>query len=170
MKAKIYIPIILTVIVIIVVWWWYCFSITTIILVRHADRDGDTDALNAIGTVRAVQLQQVAEKAGVTAIYHSMANRTRMTVEPLANALGIAMIEEGSTANTINDIFSNHRGETVIVAGHSNTVPEMIELAGGPTGLTIDHNEYDNLFVLTKCHCWYTNTKLVNLQYGVPSP
>ena len=170
MKAKIYIPAILIVVVVIVVWWWYCFGITTIIFVRHADRDGNIDALNAAGIARAAQLQQVAKKAGITAIYHSTANRTRLTVEPLANALGITMIEEGDPATIVNDIFSNHRGETVVVAGHSNTVPVMIELAGGPVDLSIDHNEYDNLFVLTKCHCWYINTKLINLQYGAPSP
>lgn len=170
MKAKIHIPAILIVVVVIVVWWWYCFGITTIIFVRHADRDGNIDALNADGTIRAAQLKQVAENAGVTAIYHSTANRTRLTMEPLANALSITMIEEGDPATTVNDIFTNHRGETVVVAGHSNTVPVIIELAGGPAGLSIDHNEYDNLFVLTKCHCWYINTNLINLQYGAPSP
>lgn len=170
MKAKIYIPAILIVVAVIVVWWWFCFGITTIIFVRHADRDGNIDVLNDAGTVRAAQLQQVLEKAGATVIYHSTANRTRLTVEPLANALGISMIEEGDPANTVNAIFSNHRGETVVVAGHSNTVPVMIQLAGGPAGLGIDPDEYDNLFVLTKCRCWYINTKLINLQYGAPSP
>lgn len=170
MKARIYIPVAIAVVVVIVIWWWFCLGMTTIIFVRHADRDDNIDALNADGIVRAEQLQQVAVKAGVTVIYHSTANRTFETVEPLATMLGITPIEEDDPAATINDIFNNHRGETVLVAGHSNTVPQMIDLAGGPAGLTIDHEEYDNLFVLTKCHCWYSNTKVVNLQYGAASP
>ena len=157
-------------IMVFVIWWWYCQSITSIIFVRHADRDGSNDSLTTTGNIRAEHLVQVAEKAGAIAIYHSTANRTRLTVEPLASALGISMIEQGDPAATISDIYSNHRGETVVVAGHSNTTPEMIELAGGPVGLVIDHDEYDNLFVFTRCHCWFGNTKLVNLQYGEPSP
>ena len=170
MNRKILYPTIGFVLVVIVIWWWYCLSITTIIFVRHADRDGSNDAQTTAGIIRAAQLLQVAEKSDVTAIYHSTANRTRLTVEPLATALSISMTEQGDPAATISDIYSNHRGETVVVAGHSNTTPEMIELAGGPAGLVIDHDEYDNLFVLTRCHCWSGDTKLVNLQYGEPTP
>lgn len=171
MNRKILYPMILfPIIIIIVIWWWFCFSMTTIIFVRHADRVEGVDALTPAGNDRAVELIHVAEKLGATAIYHSGANRTRSTVEPLATALGITMTEEPNVQLTIDDIFSNHLGETVVVAGHSNTVPQMIEIAGGPTLSNINPNEYDNLFVLTRCHCSFGPVKLLNLQYGAATP
>lgn len=171
MNKKIIYPVsIISICIVVVIWWWYCLSITTIVFIRHADRDGNNDALTQAGVDRADELVHVAEKTGATAIYHSGANRTRLTVTPLANALGITMIEQADSQMTINDIFSNHRGETVIVSGHSDTVPEMIGLAGESTVPNITHNEYDNLFVLSRCNCWFGSTKLLNLQYGAVSP
>ena len=41
--------------------------------------------------------------------------------------------------------------------------------SGGPA-VTIDGNEYDNLFVLTLCRCRWQGIGLSNLQYGVASP
>lgn len=171
MNRKILYPvIIITPIVIIAVWWWFCIGMTTIIFVRHADRVPGADALTPAGETRALELVHVAEKSGASAIYHSGANRTRLTVTPLATALGITMTEEPGLQSTIDDILDNHNGETVIVAGHSNTVPDMIALAGGPAMSNIDSNEYDNLFVLTRCRCWYGQTRLMTLQYGAISP
>ncbi len=155
--------------IIIFVIYWYCTTTTTIIFVRHADRDGSNDALTANGVTRANELVHVAERSGTTAIYHSGANRTRLTATPLANALGITMNQIASSTQTIDHIFNNHSGETVVVAGHSDTVPEMIGLAGGPTLPHITSTEYDNLFVLSRCNCFTGPTKLVNLQYGAPS-
>lgn len=156
--------------IIIVVWWWFCTSMTSIVFVRHADRDGQNDALTQPGEDRADELGHVAQKAGVTAIYHSGANRTLKTAEPLALSLGISMINQPDPQATIDHILNNHRGETVLVAGHSNTVPQMIAMAGGPSLGNIASTEYDNLFLLTRCACWFGPTKLVNLQYGAVSP
>ena len=171
MNKKIVYPIsIISICVVVVVWWWYCLSVTTLIFVRHADRDGSNDALTEAGEDRAEALVHVAEKTGATAIYHSGANRTRLTATPLANALGIAMTEQADAQLTINDILTYHLGETVIVSGHSDTVPEMIGLAGGPAVPPIDHDEYDNLFVLSRCNCWFGANNLLKLQYGAVSP
>ena len=170
MKKYLYPISFIVICIVIIVWWWFCSSITTIVLIRHADRDGENDALTQQGLDRADEFVHVAEKLEATTIYHSGANRTELTVTPLATALGITMIEQADSAATINDILNNHRGETVIVAGHSNTVPQMIELAGGPALANIQSTEYDNMFVLTRCNCWFGGTKLLNFQYGAVSP
>ncbi len=36
-----------------------------------------------------------------------------------------------------------------LVVGHTNTVPEIIAGLGGPADVTIDHDEFDRLFVLS---------------------
>lgn len=47
-----------------------------------------------------------------------------------------------------NDILSNHSGQTVLVIGHSNTVPDIINRLGAGNMPVIDDTEFDNLFVV----------------------
>ena len=154
--------------------WWClrCGEATTLLIVRHADRPENQDVLSPDGLARARALVHVGEKAGIVAIYHSDTNRARDTAAPLATALGITpeVYDAKDSASLINDIFAAHRGERVLVVGHSNTVPQIIAAAGGPTLPDIDANEFDNLFVLTVCRCRRGFATLVNLQYGVQSP
>src|SRR5262245_16539074 len=66
---------------------------TTVLIVRHADRDGDKDALTAAGVARAQELVHVASKASVAAIYCTKTERSRKTAEPLAAALKLTPVE-----------------------------------------------------------------------------
>jgi broad specificity phosphatase PhoE len=157
----------------IIVWrWWFCYGATTFLIVRHADRLDNQDALNAAGVTRAQQLVRVAEEAGIVAVYRSDTNRARDTAAPLGMALGLMPVvyTANDTTTLVSDIFAAHRGERVFVVGHSNTVPDIISAAGGPTIPDIDDGEFDNLFVLTVCRCRRGLAELVNLQYGAASP
>jgi broad specificity phosphatase PhoE len=153
-------------------WWWFCGRATTLLIARHAERDGGSDALSAAGAARAQELVHVGEKSGIVAIYRSDTIRARDTAAPLAAALGLTPVvyPANDTAALVNDIFAGHRGEKVLVVGHSNTVPDIIEAAGGPASPDIDDDEFDNLFVLTACRCGFRRTAILNLQYGAASP
>ena len=154
-------------------WWWWCAATTTLLVVRHADRpDTGEDALTPAGVVRAEALAHAARLAGVAAIYHSNTVRTRDTAAPLAAALGLTPVEypAADAAGVVADVFADHRGETVLVVGHSNTVPQILSAAGGPSLPDIDDEEFDRLFVLTVCRCRRGAARLLPLQYGVPSP
>jgi len=165
----------LAILVGVVIWWWYfCWKPqhTSILLVRHADKVANQDALTPSGEIRAAKLVHVAAKAGITAIYHSDTNRTRRTAEDLANHLGITPVEipAANSQQLINAIQSNHQGETVFIVGHSNTVPQIIAGLGGSQMSDIPQTEFDNLFVITLCPCRLPKTAVVNLQYGEPTP
>lgn len=153
-------------------WWFWCGPQTAVLVLRHADRDGSLDQLSAAGVVRAQELVHVAEKAGIAAIYHSEFQRTRQTATPLANALGLVAQQwpAADAPGLAADILQNHRGQTVLVVGHGDTVPDVIAALGGPTIPDIAGNEFDNLFVLTRCSCRWRPVRLVNLQYGAVSP
>jgi hypothetical protein len=73
-------------------------------------------------------------------------------------------------APLVASILAHHRGEKVLVIGHSDTVPNIIKAAGGPALPSIDGEEFDNLFVLTLCRCGWRRVTLLNLQYGAASP
>lgn len=85
------------------------------------------------GVVRAQALAHAAGLAGVTAVYHSDTNRTRDTAAPLARALGLTPVvyPANDVAGVVAQVFADHRGETVLVVGHSNPVPLIIAEAGG---------------------------------------
>lgn len=154
-------------------WWWFgCATDTTFLIARHADRVVNQDALAPQGLVRAQELVHVGEKAGIVAIYHSDTERARQTAAPLATALGITPViyPANDAAALVSQIFADHRGERVFVVGHSNTVPQIITAAGGPSLPDIAAVEFDNLFVLSVCRCRRGLATLVNLQYGAPSP
>jgi phosphohistidine phosphatase SixA len=153
-------------------WWFYCGSPTTLIVVRHADRLGTEDALNAPGMTRAQELAHVGGKAGIAAIYRSDTNRARDTAAPLAAALGLTptIYPANETTALLNHILAAHRGQKVFIVGHSNTVPAIVAAAGGPVIPNIADNEFDDMFVLTTCRCSRRPVALVNLQYGAASP
>jgi len=168
--AQLVVPVV--VVVCICIWWLICGTQTTILLLRHADRLGTQDLLSGAGQTRAQELAHVAQKTGIAAIYHSEANRTLQTALPLANALQLTPVQipANDVQGLVDDIFANHRTDTVLVVGHSNTVPDIITAFGGPMMDDIPHGEYDNLFVLTVCRCSWHQPKLINLEYGAASP
>jgi broad specificity phosphatase PhoE len=127
--------------------------VTTIILIRHAERNNPTAAdpdphLNAAGHARANKLIHALGQSGINAIYRSHFIRAKETAQPLATHLGLSTIEIDEAFEIRSDILSNHAGETVLVIGHSDTVPELINQLGGGSLPIIDDSEFDNLFVV----------------------
>jgi broad specificity phosphatase PhoE len=151
--------------------FFFCGTLTTVLLVRHAERQDGADALTSAGTARAQVLAHVLEKSGISAIYTSEAVRTQQTAAPTASLLGITpvVVAASDVAGLVSAIRSNHSGQKVLVVGHSNTVPQIIAEFGGPA-VTIGDNEYDNFYVLTLCRSFWEHLKLTNLQYGAASP
>lgn len=142
---------------------------TTVILVRHAEKamaPGDDPALSEAGRKRADALRRVLEKADVSAIYATQYQRTQQTVEPLAKALKIPVtkMEAAGTEKLVAQIRQKHGGETVLVAGHSNTVPEIMKALGVGQPPTIGDGDFDNLFVVTISKTG--PSRLLHLQYG----
>lgn len=152
-------------------WFFLCGSHTTVLLVRHGERNPGVDALNPSGLVRAGVLAHVVDKAELDAIIRSDTTRTTEMAAPAATAEGLTPIElpENDIDAFVDEIRVNHRGENVLVVAHSHTLPDIISGLGGPT-VAFDGDEYDNLFVLTLCRCRWGAPRFVNLQYGAPSP
>jgi broad specificity phosphatase PhoE len=128
---------------------------TTIIVVRHAEKAAEPAAdptLTPSGVARADALAELVRDAGVKAIVSTQLQRTRQTVAPAARKLGItteiidARITPRATADTI---LARHRGQTVLVSGHSNTIPAIIAALGAPEPAAICDAGYDNVFVVT---------------------
>jgi len=144
--------------------------VVTVLLVRHADIDlppaSADPPLNAAGRARAKALAQLVGAAGVTAVFTSSFTRTKQTVKALASQLGIQPQE--APPALVQLVLSGAAGPAVLVAGHSNTVPQMITALGGlPPGVVIGENEFDNLFVVTAGGPG--GASVVRLKYGKSS-
>jgi phosphohistidine phosphatase SixA len=153
--------------------WQWCGVETVVVLARHADRlpGQKTDELAAAGVARSQELARVLENAGVSAIIHSDTRRAAQTAAPLAAAIGVApvVIPAKDTAAIAAEV-GKHTGETLLIVGHSNTVPMIIAALGGPVLPDIADAEFDNLAVLTLCRCSWRQARLTSLQYGAASP
>ena len=144
--------------------------VTTVILVRHAEKNiepsnPDPD-LSPAGRARAQELVHVLGEEGVNAIYATQYKRTQDTVGPLAAKLGLSvnLVDAKNTQELVNQIITVHSGQTIFVAGHNNTVPEIIAALGGGNFPVIPETEYDNLFIVTVYRSG--KAKVVKLKYG----
>ena len=129
---------------------------TTVILVRHAEKAAAPAAdppLTPEGEARARDLWTAVKDAGVNAIISTQFLRTKGTVQPTAAALRLTpeIISAGGAnhAQVVADAIKKHAGHTVLVVGHSNTVPGIIGALGAAKPADICDLEYDNLYIVT---------------------
>ena len=142
------------------VWYWHTATTTTIVLVRHAEKQIGTisDApLSPQGELRATRLAQMfgdAETFGrVKQIYVTDTRRTQQTAAGLAQRLGLSPVIVGartSNADLAGRVLRENRGDLAIVVGHSNTVPQLVaELGGVESVPPMGDEEFDTLYVVT---------------------
>jgi len=147
----------------------------TVILVRHAEKkvvppeNKDPD-ISVEGERRAAELVKMFSDSGIGAIYATQYKRTQQTVKPLSDKLGIPVtkIEAKDTAELVKQIRAQKAGQVVIIAGHNNTVPEIIAALGGPKMPIIPETQYDNLFILNLGADG--SASLLKMKYGSGQP
>jgi len=147
--------------------------VTTVILVRHAEKkiepnNPDPD-LSAEGIERSRELARILNNAGVNAIYATQFKRTQQTAKPLSELTGvpITVAEAQDPAGIVKSILTNNRGQTVLVAGHNNTVPEIVSALSGQSFPLIPESEYDNMYIVTIYR--FGKAKVLKLKYGKDS-
>jgi broad specificity phosphatase PhoE len=144
---------------------------TIVIVVRHAEKaanSSDDAPLSDTGRARAQALAHAVDKAGVTAIFATQFQRTQQTVEPVAQALKIAVtkIDAARTDMLAGQVLDKHRGGVVLVAGHSNTIPDIIAALGGGKISPVGETQFDNLFVVSVPA--NGPARVLHLRYGTP--
>lgn len=127
---------------------------TTFIFVRHAEKetDGSKDpVLSSEGTIRAERLAGLFTQQNISALYATPYQRTQLTLGPLANAKNLTITtyqpnEDGFLAS----LLQTYPNGTVVIAGHSNTIPTLVnELVGEQRFATLDESDYNDVFIVT---------------------
>ena len=157
-------------------WFFESQATTTIIFVRHAEKDlsvKDDPELTEDGQRRAFELTRQMKDADVVAsidaIYSTPFKRNVATVEPLSKLLKlpINLYDKNDYESVLETILDNHKGKIILVVGHSDTLANlMAELGASKSVPTIADNEYDNIYIVSIP--WFGKTKTIRLRYGAP--
>jgi phosphohistidine phosphatase SixA len=134
---------------------------TLVFVVRHAEKAKDDPrdpSLSEAGRQRAEDLAQLLSTSEVTHLFSSQFRRTRQTLAPLAQQqeLEVQVISAHDPDKQKEALLGLPPGSVAVVAGHSNTVPAMVQSLGGNLNglLDTEHgdmlhgNEYDRLFLV----------------------
>jgi broad specificity phosphatase PhoE len=101
-------------------------------LVRHAEKvdDGTKDPpLNQKGKDRAQRLANHLSETDITAIYSTPYKRTQSTVASIAKQKGIDIKQYDPFGdNTLERILEQEKGGIIVIAGHSNTTPHLVNI------------------------------------------
>jgi broad specificity phosphatase PhoE len=142
------------------VWAWATAGSTTIVVIRHAEKDistGEADPpLSEAGKARAALLARMFGNGRalghLDAIYVSTALRNRLTAAPLAASLGISPITvpPNDSRGLARRVLRENGGGRVLVVGHSDTVPAIVSaLSGNDKIPEISDDEYGTLYIVT---------------------
>ncbi|MEM7104427.1 MAG: phosphoglycerate mutase family protein [Bacteroidota bacterium] len=129
-------------------------EVTTFYLVRHAEKmsDGTKDPpLNDAGEKRSLLLADLFSEVDFDAIYTSDFKRTRSTATPISDKQDkvITLYDPHNLDNFKKHLFQNHKGQQVLIVGHSNTTPNLVnKIIGKEKHEQLDESEYDKIFIV----------------------
>lgn len=137
--------------------------VSKIILVRHAEKAGDDPrdpSLSEKGKQRAVLLAAILKDVPVDAFYATPYKRTAETIAVLAEANSRKIQSyKPMDNNNLAEIVQAGKGRTIVIAGHSNTVPPMVNaLIGKEKYPLMDDDDYGKIWILV-----FKGSELVDL-------
>ncbi len=130
-------------------------TITTFYLMRHADKDtinGDKNdpPLTEEGKKRAENWAEYFSNETINAIYTTNYDRTMHTIFYLARDKDISAEIYYPGQLFDNEFLKKVQGQNVVIVGHSNTIPQMVnKMIGEEKYSDIDDDDYNNLYVVT---------------------
>jgi phosphohistidine phosphatase SixA len=132
-----------------------------VFLVRHAEAQhgtGSDPGLSPKGEGRAYDLARLLSSVGVTHLFATEYQRTQQTLAPLAqeSRLEVTVVSARDPEAQITSLRALEPGAVAVVAGHSNTVPTLVQMLGGSMqgveetqhGLMFDESEFDRLVLV----------------------
>ncbi len=151
----------------------------TVFLLRHAeagDRSKTNDpGLTAAGELRAKALRRLLGNAGVTHLFATEYKRTQQTLMPLARltSLKVKVVSSRQRKEQLAALGSLPPGSVAVVAGHSNTVPQLVRgLGGKATNLStrglIPNDAFDRLLLVTLPTAKPVEAQTIELRFGTP--
>ena len=121
----------------------------TIYVFRHAEKVASKPdpELSEMGQQRAENLAKLLKNAEIQHTYATKYQRTQQTAQPLAkqSQQAITTYAAGDTVGLVQQVRAH--GQTTLIVGHSNTVPDIVRALGG-TAPELTESDYGDLFVV----------------------
>lgn len=148
-----------------------------VVVVRHAEKadDGTRDPeLSEAGRERARSLSRSLRHAEIAGLIATQYQRTQQTLSGLARRSGLEITTvpagSGGTDAHVADIVSRVKHSQadglLVIAGHSNTVPAIVEALSGQPIPPLEESDYDRMFILQPAESGMT---VVTARYGAVS-
>jgi phosphohistidine phosphatase SixA len=126
----------------------------TFVVVRHAEKadDGSRDpALSGPGEARAQALAARLQDASLVAAYATAFRRTQQTAQPAAAMHRVALTTYDASmpaADLAAILRVRHASGTILVVGHSNTVPEIVAALCACQVAALGEDDFDALYTV----------------------
>jgi phosphohistidine phosphatase SixA len=130
-------------------------SRTLVFVVRHAEKSttviGADPPLSEGGRRRAGALAQVLQDANVRTVYVTKFARTRQTADSLVARTGaeVRVADQGDAPALARRVLEENTGRSVLIVGHSDTVPAIVAALCGEIVPPFREGEFDVLYVVT---------------------
>ena len=129
---------------------------TKVFLIRHAEKDrtdktNSNPHLNSLGVKRSLKWKDFFKNVDFDIIYSTNYHRTLETIKPFSEN-GIQLVIYNPSKIDYNEFLSNNKGKTILVVGHSNTIPYFTNSISNKNLYNdIEDNNNSNLYVVNIC-------------------
>jgi hypothetical protein len=123
-------------------------TVTTVVLIRHAERTTVTKVLTDEGRARAAALPAAVADLDIVAIYSPDLVRNIDTVRPLAQHRGLQIMRvpaKPDVEQVTRRLLSDHPGKTVLWVGNTTNLDRIYPDLGGVGAPPV---EYGDLYIL----------------------
>ena len=123
--------------------------------IRHAEKDrsdstNKNPSLTLQGLERANKWAVFFKDKNIAAVYSTNYIRTQQTALPIAKEQNLEIISYTAKELISEKFIANNKGKNIVIVGHSNTTPELVNsLLGERKYKDIADSENNNLFVVT---------------------
>ena len=129
-------------------------KVSSFYFIRHAEKDTSNPAdrdpdLVMEGVLRAARWSSIFNRIDFDIIYSTDYKRTRNTALPIAEKKKLPLTYYSPNGFDSVDFVKKNAGKTVLIVGHSNTVPAMVNaLIGKNQYKQITETNYANLYII----------------------
>lgn len=139
---------------------------TTVYLVRHAEKvDSSRDSdLTEVGKARAKAFASLLDGKELTHVFSTPFVRTRNTAIPTASNHGLVIQEyDPDDSSGLANKLKTLRG-TIMVTGHSNTIPGLVNALTGENFQNLDERVYDKVYIVTLEAGVYSKLEIIHTE------
>lgn len=124
----------------------------SVYVIRHAEKEltGEDPSISDDGRARAAAWAEMLQHVDLDVVFTSDAKRTQETGTIIANILKLPThaVDRADTSGLADVLSFDHEEDTVLVVGHAETIPGIIESLGAFNDIDISQTDFANLFIV----------------------